>query len=247
MAKPCFKLDIATTKYFYTDATSAERPLNFQPKLTIGDESIPVVDLPPEMLWARIELMRNMATGHEVDSLAHFFATLTVHDYSALALAINGAAALGQRTAQLSANVPNASQGASLSLRDADEGVHSQYWAMETGTASFRTTFDPMSRRRRAIIANPRQACFYGMHPEEFQARCASRDLPFPITDEDAVALFIYASIGEHFRSETSAELFIRLYMGGRGCGTAVLISARRWVALDASGSISEVRPVLRN
>jgi hypothetical protein len=165
---------------------------------------MPVVALAPEMLWASIELMKNMAIGHEVNSLAQFFESLTVRDCSALSLAINSAAALGQSIVQPTTNAPNASQGPVADTRETEEGEPSPYWFMETGTASFRTTFDPMSRRRRAIIANARQASFYGMprHPEEFQARCASRDLPFPITDGDAVALFIYASIGEQFRSE---------------------------------------------
>ena len=161
MGKPCFKLESATTMDFYLKQTAVipeERLLNFLPKLTIGDEPMPVVQLAPEMLWASIELMKNMAIGHEVDSLAHFFASLTSHDSSALAFAINSAAALGRSTAPLAPDILKASQN----LRDADDGEHSQYWSMETGTASFRTAFDPMSRRRQAIIANARQASFYG-------------------------------------------------------------------------------------
>ena len=218
----------------------AQRPLDFRLKLTMGDESMPMVELAPDLMWASIELMRNMALGHDVDSLAQFFASLTFLDRSALSLAINGAVALGRSTIQSSAVAPNAFQGAALV---ADEGDRSQFWAMETGTASCRTTFDPISRCRRAISANARQASFYGIHPEEFQARCASRELPFPMNDEDAVAVFIYASVGAHFKTKASA-LFLRFYMGGPGSGTAVLLSARRKVELDAFGRICEVWPL---
>ena len=58
------------------------------------------------------------------------------------------------------------------------------------------------------------------------QARCASRQLPFPIAEMDAVALFLFASVGEHFRGEDSAELFIRLLMGSRSVCLCVLVCA---------------------
>jgi hypothetical protein len=242
LANPCVELERATAKDFYLNQKAmipAQRPLDFGLKLIMGYESMPFIGLGPNMMWASIELMRNMALGHDVDSLAKFFASLTFLDCSALSLAINGAAEFGRSTAQLAANTPNVLQAVA---RVADEGEDSQFWAMETGTASCRTTFDPVSRCRRAIIANARQASFYGIHPEEFQARCASRELPFPMNDEDAVAVFIYAAVGAHFKSKASA-IFLRFYMGGKGCGTAVLVSARRKVELDAFGRICEVRP----
>jgi hypothetical protein len=244
MANSCVEMGKATVKDLYFNHNAmipAQRPLDFRLKLTMRDESMPVVELAPELLWASIELMRNMALGHDVDSLAQFFASLTFLDCSALSIAIKSAAELGRSTIQPSFITPNAFQGAA---RD-DEGDHSQFWAMETGTASCRTTFDPVSRCRRAIIANACQASFYGIHPEEFQARCASRELPFPMNDEDAVAVFIYASVGAHFKSKASA-IFLRFYMGGKGCSNAVLLSARRKVELDAFGRICEVRPVPR-
>ena len=206
---------------------------------------MPMVGLPPEMLWASIELMKNMAVGHRVDSLAQFFASLSVHDCADISFAMKDAAGLGQGSFHV-ANLPHASQFTTLESRSAGEGEHFHFWDMETGTASFRTTFDPLSQHRRAIIANACQASLYMVHPEEFHARCASRDLPLPMNDEDAVVLFIYASVGEQFRAEASAVLFLRLYMGGVDLGTALLFSARRSVALDAFGRISEVLPGLR-
>ena len=219
----------------------AQRPLSFRPKFMIGDESMPAVELAPGMLWASIKLMKQMATGHDVDSLGQFFASLTVNDCSALSLAINGAgaAALGLGMVRPAADVLTAIQGAAPYRRVAEDF---KFWNMATGSASFRTTFDSMSSRRRDIIANARHASVYGVHPEEFQARCASRELPFPFAEEDAVALFIYGTVVEQLRSEASPENFLRLYVGGKSCGTAVLFSGRRWVATDAFGRISEVR-----
>ena len=196
------------------------------------------------MIWASIELMKHMAIGHEVDSLGRFFASLTVHDCSAISVAIDSGFASGRGTEQPAAILPQAIQGPAPDHRDAET---SEFWTMETGTASFRITFDPSSSRRRDIIANARHACVYGLHPEEFQARCASRELPFPFAEADAVALYIYTTVREQLGSEAPLpEHFLRLYVGGRSRGTAVLVVGRRWVARDALGRISEVRPLLR-
>ena len=228
-------------RYLHSAVIPAQRPLSFRPKFVIGDESMPVVGLAPGMLWASIELMKHMATGHEVDSLGQFFASLTVNDCSALSLAINGAgaAALGMGMVRPAADVLTAIQGAAPYRRVAEDF---KFWNMATGSASFSTTFDSMSSRRRDIIANALHASVYRVHPEEFQARCASRELPSPFAEADAVALHINKTVGEQFRSEASAVLFLRLYRGGKESGTAVLFSARRWVAMDAFGRISEVR-----
>ena len=199
-----------------------------------------VAALAPGMFWASIELMKHQTIGHEVDSLCQFFASLTAQDSSALSLAINGANSGHHK----SADDLKASQGFACDRQDL--GADSEFWDMETGTASFRTTFDPISRRRRDIIANARHAFMYGVHPEEFQARCASRDLPSPFAEEDAVALFIYATVRQQFRSEATAERYMRVYLGGRRCGTAALFCARTLVAADALGRIYEVRMLQR-
>ncbi len=212
-------------------ASSVQRPLNFRPNVTVGNETMPRVELASNMLWASIELMKNMAMGHDVDSLAKFFATLTVHDCSLLSRAMNSAAALGQSTIQIAANIPSA----------AVEGYRPQNWDTDTVTASFRAAFDPISHHRRAIIANARQASLYGMHPEEFHARCASRNLHIPMPDEDFVALLIYSSVDEQFRREAIGEIFTRIFAGGGGCGTAMLVHVQRCAAMDALGRISEV------
>jgi hypothetical protein len=198
--------------------------------------------LAPENRWVSIELMKHRAIGHEVDSLGQFFESLTVHDCAALSQAIYDAGALGQRSRKPAVDVLKATQGSAHDRRDLEEDERSDFWDIATGTASFRTTFDPISNRRRDINANARYAFTYGVHPEEFQARCASRELPFPFAEEDAVALFIYASVHQHFRSQASAERFMRVYLGGKGCGIAVLFSVRTSVSMDAFGGISQVR-----
>jgi hypothetical protein len=168
-----------------------------------------------------------------MDSLSQFFASLTVHDCLALSESMIGAKELGQcNLLQSAAKFPNKILGAAS--READ---NSDYWEMETGTASFRTTFDPESGRRRDIIANSRHATLYGVHPEEFQARCANRDLSFPFAEADAVALTIYGTVCEQLKSQAPPERFLRLYVGG----AAVLCSARISVVRDAFGRISEV------
>ena len=241
LAKPCFRSGQTPMDCSLT-VVPIQRPLSFQPKLAIEAESITEVLLPPGMTWAKIELLKHQGFGHSIDSLGRFFASLTIHDCSAISLAIDGADALG-RGVQHAAKELQAFHGAAPDRRDA---AGSEFWDTETGTASFRTTFDPMSRRRRDIIANARHASMYGLHPEEFQARCASRELPFPFAEEDAVALIIYRAVAQQFRSEASSERFMRLYVGGKGRGTARLFSARTSVAVNAFGRISEVRPLLR-
>ena len=250
LARPCFKLDQGTKpeyNFFHTAVIPAQRPLNFHPRFAIRDESLSVVAFAPGMLWASIELTKHKAIGHKVDSLGQFFASLTVHDCSGLSLAISGAEVLSQvPLLQTAVDLPEAIQDAASDLRNAERGERPEYWNMDTGTASFRTTFDPTSSRRRDIIANARYASLYGVHPEEFQARCASRELPFPFAESDAVALIIYRTISEHFKRKASTESFMRLYVGGRSRGTAVLFSARTSTARDAFGRPSEVRPLMR-
>ena len=196
------------------------------------------------MLWASIELMKHQAIGHKMDSLSQFFASLTVHDCSALSVAMHGAEKLGRSTVLQPAANPMTIQDAAVCNAEGCE--RSEYWERETGTASFSTTFDPTSSRRRDIIANARHASVYGVHPEEFQARCASRELPFPFAEADAVALTIYGAVCEQLEDQAPPERFLRLYVGGRGRGTAVLVSARTSVVRDAFGRISEVRPFPR-
>jgi hypothetical protein len=196
---------------------------------------------PPGMLWASIELTKHMASGHVLDSLGQFFASLTVYDCSALSQAIYGSGytALGCSTVRPVDDGQPAIQDHAPDCRVAED---SEFWDRVTGTASFHSTFDPISSRRRDVIANARHASIYGVHPEEFQARCASRELPFPFAEEDAVALLIYDAVGLQFGNEASCEHFLRLYVGGKGCGTALLVSARTSVAMDAIGRISGVR-----
>ena len=116
--------------------------------------------------------MKIMALGHEIDPLARFFSSLTTYDSSALSLALSAAADIANNTPP-TASVPTA-QPIRANTHDAfhaEGGDHAEYWGMETGTASLRTTFDPVSRRRLAIAANARQAAFFGVHLEEFQER----------------------------------------------------------------------------
>jgi hypothetical protein len=236
-ARPCFRLGQATTTDFSPDVIPVQRPLSFQLKFAIGGDPTTEIALAPGMIWAKIELMKHQGFGHSIDSLSQFFASLTVHDCSAISLVINEADVLGRCTVQHAAK-----KAFQADYRDT-EG--SEFWGMETGTTSFRTTFDPMIRRRRDIIANACHASMYGMHPEEFQARCASRALPNPFAEEDAVALIIFRTVSEHFRSEASSECFFRLYVGSIRNRNAALFSARTSIAVDAFGGISEVRSFL--
>jgi hypothetical protein len=100
---------------------------------------MPVVRLAPEMLWASIELMNRMALEHDVDSLAKFFASFKFHDYSTLAIALQGAAEFGRSLAQ----THNASKACQGTARVVEDGDHPHFWTMETGIASCCTTFDP--------------------------------------------------------------------------------------------------------
>ena len=85
---------------------------------------------------------------------------------------MNDAVSLVNRIDQLFPPAPTETSQVEVPSFTATGGKNcKQYWDMNTVTASLRTTFDPATRRRRAIIANARQAALYGMHPEEFQAR----------------------------------------------------------------------------
>jgi hypothetical protein len=178
LKRSCTNLDDIDSYRSQAVVSVAERPIRFHSNLSIGNESPPMIGLPPELLWASIELMKNTAIGHDVDELAHFFASLNFSDSSAIFNAMNEASNLGSRIdppvladdTTLQTSLTNAQNN-----RDMDTGAD-EYWDMETGTASFRTTFDPETRRRRAIVANARQATLYGIHPEEFQV---SRISPF--------------------------------------------------------------------
>ena len=153
-------------------AVVAERPIRFYSSLSIENETMPMIQLPSELLWASVELMKNMAIGHDVEALTQFFSSMNISDSHALFHAMSSAASFGN-----SLTPPTSAKAHTLSTfplpateTDAETFVaESLFWDMETGIASFRTTFDPVSRRRCAIIANSRQAAFYGVHPEEFQ------------------------------------------------------------------------------
>ncbi len=56
------------------------------------------------------------------------------------------------------------------------------------------------------------------------QARCANRQLGFPVADLDAILLFLFATVGEHFRGEATAELYMRLVVS-RGSEAFVKLS----------------------
>jgi hypothetical protein len=149
----------------------AERPINFHATFKIGVESMPFIQLPAELLWAKIELTKNMAIGHDVEALIQFFTSMNISDSSAIFLAMTHVASLGHRyesSPPATPALPAACQAATQRDCD-DDGDEPKYWNMESGVASFRTTFDPASRQRIGIIANPRLAIFYGAHPEEFQ------------------------------------------------------------------------------
>ena len=179
--RQCTRLDIALSESDprQTAAIVAERPMRFFPMFMIGDETLPVIQLPSELHWVSVDLMKNMAVGHDVEALTWFFTTMNLSDSSALYHAVNHAASLGSSlgTPFSSAKPPTPQLRARSTSQDdykddmETDGADSQFWNMETGIASFRTTFDPVSRRRRAIIANARQTSFYGVHPEEFQVR----------------------------------------------------------------------------
>jgi hypothetical protein len=182
--RQCTKLEdvLFETDPLQTAAVVAERPMRFYPRLSIGDETIPIIRLPSDLHWFSADLMKNMAVGHDVDALTYFFTTMNLSDSSALYHAVNHAASLGSSLVPPSPVKPQAPSPAKPQApqirarstshdepQDETDGAESRFWDMETGIASFRTTFDPESRRRLSVIANARQANFYGVHPEEFQ------------------------------------------------------------------------------
>ena len=176
--RQCTKLDVALseTDSLQMAATIAERPIRFYPRLSIGDETMPMIQLHSGLHWFSADLMKNMAVGHDVEALTQFFTPMNLSDASALYHAVNHAASVGSLLGPPSPAKPPApntrAQATSYDeLEDETDGAESRFWGMETGVASFRTTFDPASRRRLSVIANARQANFYGVHPEEFQVR----------------------------------------------------------------------------
>jgi hypothetical protein len=176
LGRRCTKLEVALseTDPLQTAAIVAERPIRFYSRLSIGDETMQMIQLPSELHCFSVDLMKNMAVGHDVEALTQYFTTMNISDSSALYRALSHAAFSGSLLAPPSPAKPHVPQMRALStshddLEDETDGTESRFWDMETGIASFRTTFDPVSRRRRSVIANARQANFYGVHPEEFQ------------------------------------------------------------------------------
>jgi hypothetical protein len=95
--RQCKNLEVALseTDPRQTAAIGAERPMRFHPRLSIGDETMPLIQLPSELHWVSVDLMKNMAVGHDVEALTQFFTTLNLSDSYALYHAVSHAASIG--------------------------------------------------------------------------------------------------------------------------------------------------------
>ena len=118
---------------------------------------------------------------------------------------------------------------------------HEQFWDVNTDTAFFSVKLDPNTRQRLAIRTNRQLAAFFGSHSEEFLARTANIEYPFPSTDLDALLLVLYRAVQTACRGGTTGAAYYRMRIG-RGALARVCTSFVR----DGAGRVCEVRRTFR-
>ena len=122
------------------------------------------------------------------------------------------------RNAELSASSFPASDSKPPALCAIADDSLEAYWNSDLAPASVRIDVDAASHQRRRIVANALTAAFHGMHREEFLARAASFDVPFPYPEPDALAMLLYLSVAGRFRGCAPVdEIFVRIYMARGG------------------------------
>jgi hypothetical protein len=116
------------------------------------------------------------------------------------------------------------------------------FWDVNADTAFFSVKIDPSTRQRLAVRANRLQAAFFEMHSEEFLARTANVEHPFPSTEPDALLVVLYRAVQAACFGSSSGPVYSRMRVGGAAVLARVCSSAAR----DGAGRVCEVRRTFR-
>ena len=180
--------------------------------------------------WGFEQLLKFSARGHPVESLAKFLTShFFVHNLKTIADAVQCSKNLSASLIFSNSAQPFSSS-ADLRLLDADSDV---------GLISI--NFDSVSGRRRQILANSCMAELLGMHNEEYLARTANRDLPFPYSALDCLCLFLYISVRDSFPSTSPRELYARMQSRVGSKRRGMLVVSRGLTVANQLTQTSEV------
>ena len=133
------------------------------------------------------------------------------------------------------------SLGSNISRRSVSSDSRERYWDVNTETAFFSVKMDVNTRQRLAVRVNRRQAAFFEMHGEEFLARTANMEHPFPSPDLDTLLLVLYRAVQTACFGTAGGVIYFRMRIG-RGLLARLCISAVR----DGDGRVCEVRRTFR-
>ena len=122
-------------------------------------------------------------------------------------------------------------------------------WSMQTDAGFSAVSFDPDTGRRRAILVSPVLAAALGMHPEEYLARAAARDLPLPSPDVDSLLHLLCTVVERFFAAGGSSggggggtEHYVRMAVGPAAARRGALVCVRSVAVKDGAGRVCEVR-----
>ena len=198
----------------------------------LPSNTVLILDHPPQSLlcrckfgWAQEQLVSFLCVGSKVEHLARSFESLSMLDDIAPALD----------------SLKNLSLGSTISRCSVSLDNKERYWDVNTETAFFSVKMDVNTRQRLAVRVNRRQAAFFEMHGEEFLARTANMEHPFPSPDLDTLLLVLYRAVQTACFGTANGVIYFRMRIG-RGLLARLCISAVR----DGDGRVCEVRRTFR-
>ena len=226
-----------------TAATRVDRPaISTNPVLELAprDNFVPLNKYVVGISWGLQQLMKFSARGHPIDNLAKFlmsqYFTKNLVTISEVIQSSKKLADAIHTNTELKAVDNNFT--ASNSHMDGSESM----WDINIDVGFVSISFDTVSGKRRRVLANPRMAQLLGMHNEEYLARTANRDLPFPYTALDSLLIFLYTSVRDSFPSSTPRELYARMHSGVGASRRGMLAVSRGLTVVNSSAQTSEVR-----
>ena len=224
-SRPCVRVsDVATFTNDYQAHQEIEHPL--------PSNTLLILDHPPQPLlcrckfgWAQEQLVSFLCVGSKVEHLARSFESLSMLDDITPVLD----------------SLKNLSLGSTISRSSGSSDSREPFWDVNTETAFFSVKMDVNTRQRLAVRVNRRQAAFFEMHGEEFLARTANMEHPFPSPDLDTLLLVLYRAVQTACFGTAGGVIYFRMRIG-RGLLARLCISAVR----DGDGRVCEVRRTFR-
>ena len=228
LSNPCIRAAKVSNRNRESDHEGIERPIA-QPgnvlAINTNGRTHLVLELSHTPDWFSKQLIRMAAKGHKIDDLASLLVTITKCFDIGHALSLAKAMTQNCMALQYSqANGPPETSATSFFLQSSQRACE---LSTDADVGFLSIIFDPLSRRRQQLHANPRMADLFGMHHEEFLARTASGDLPLPFTDLDSVLIVIYmATFDLVCGAGKPREVFVRLRSGRGRSAHGRLVSA---------------------